>query len=139
MRRNEGAYLDESVQICEIGQPNRTEAVLIIDEGDIDLITVGQPVAILLDAFTSRTFEGTIAKIADSEYVSPAAKQTNAASDAEQPPPARYSSYLAQVQLPNDVPGLRSGLHGQAKIYAVRLTLAQRLSRFVQRTFRFEL
>ena len=46
--------------ICEIGDPDAFEAVLVIDQGDVQLVRVGQPVDMKFDSRRLDTFSGMI-------------------------------------------------------------------------------
>ena len=48
---------------CQIGDPTKWEANLVIDQDDIEFVREGQTVAIKLDEFPYRTFDTTIAEI----------------------------------------------------------------------------
>ncbi len=63
--RNRGAYLETGTVVCLVGDPQRLEATLVIDQADIDLVRVGQQVQIHLDELPSETLEGTISAIGE--------------------------------------------------------------------------
>ena len=59
-RENIGALLTPGDVICEIGNDQDFEAVLIIDQGDVQLVREGQEVDMKLDSRRLDTFEGII-------------------------------------------------------------------------------
>jgi putative peptide zinc metalloprotease protein len=147
-RENLGATLMASTKLCQIGDPSRLEARLVIDQGDIDLVEAGQRVEIIL------------AQSADYVYVSHIERK---ASDVLKISPRHLSSlhggdlptqmspdgvprpltpvYEALAPLPEEDPHglLRIGLVGRAKISTPPRTLWDRLVRYASRTFNFEL
>ncbi len=59
-REEPGAMLTADDVICEIGTPDAFEAVLIIDQGDVQLVREGQAVDMKLDSRRLETFSGMI-------------------------------------------------------------------------------
>ncbi len=122
------------------------EAVLVVDQHDIDLVEEGVTADIKVESARLDTFSGTIEKISEMEMrVSPEslALQAGGRLDTEMDESGRMrpisTSYQARVPLSNvDVP-LRSGYRGQAKIYVGWKSLGWRIYRFFTRTFRFEM
>jgi hypothetical protein len=145
---NQGAILDRLTKLCEIGDPALLEANLAIDEADIEFVFEGQTVEVMLN------------QSADYVYVS---KIDRASGGAMKATPDRLSSqsggdiptmsddsgvarpltphFEASVPLPTDDGReiLRVGLVGRAKIHIRPRTIANRLLRYLQRTFNFEL
>ena len=62
----------------EIGDPDRMEAVLFIDQADVPLVRTEQHVAVKLDAFPGRVFRGQIRDIARADLKVCAAKSFTA-------------------------------------------------------------
>jgi len=123
------------------------EALLVIDQADIDFVAVGQDVEIKLDELPHDTFTGEIRKIAEEELdVSPrglSAKsggevptKTDPSSGVERP---MSTSYQASVPLPDPNGDFRIGLRGRAKVHVRAQTIGQRAWRLVTRTFNFKL
>ena len=72
--RTSARYLEPGVLFCQVGDPKRLEAVLVVDQADRNLIREGQSVDIKLEGFPSTTLHSKIAEIAESELkVTPAA------------------------------------------------------------------
>lgn len=145
-RRNTGTWLEEGTPLCDIGDLRQMEAMLVIDQGDIEFVRQGQTVWIKFDASAGRTFAGEVLEIAqvDLEDVSPGlslqsggtlATRTDA-SGAQTP---LSTSYVARVVLDNSDGLLRAGMRGRAKIATRWQTVGQRIWRALHRTFRFEL
>jgi putative peptide zinc metalloprotease protein len=152
-RKNRGAYLEESVLLCQIGDPQKYEAVLVIDVADVELVREllvkekNPKVDIKLDELPYDTFHTEIVEIADSELKTTpkrlAAKAggelvttTDPVTGQERP---RDKSYQARAPLddPNGV--LRLGLRGSGRIYTAWQPVATRIWRLAIHTFNFKM
>jgi putative peptide zinc metalloprotease protein len=146
---NVGATLSPDGQqnlLCQIGDPNQWEAVLVIPQDDVDLVHEGQSVKLMLEEATFHVFESTIEYRASEamEAVPPRLASTSGgplAAQADQDGVVRpiHNSYQAVVRLNNDTGLLCNGLIGQARIQTAPRTLGNRLYRYLSRTFNFEL
>ncbi|HAC90754.1 MAG TPA: hemolysin D, partial [Planctomycetaceae bacterium] len=144
--KNQDAFFAESDLLCLIGQPNRWEAMLVIDQHDIDLVNENHEVEILLEADRSNSIAGRIAKISEMDMKeSPEiiALQSGCALDTEMTASGRLkpisTSYQARVPLEEVNTTLRIGYRGQARIYVGWKSLGWRAYRFFARTFRLEI
>ncbi len=144
---NLGAYLDERVLFCQIGDPKKLKAVMVIDQGDRNMIDCGQKVDLKIDELPGRTFHSDIADIAESElketpkrlsskYGGEVSTKTDQVTGIEVP---QSTSYQADAAL-DDADGLmRLGLRGTGRIYTRWLSLGERLWRLISHTFNFKL
>jgi len=151
---NVSSQLQRGQPICKIGDLSRPEAKLVIDQGDIQFVSIGQRVQLMLDSGSGPLIESKIASIAESDaeqITTQVAQQfggtietrTDKQSLSEEiadPGSARPASaiYEASVPLPPSQP-LEDGLRGIARIEIGQRTLASRLYRFLQKTFRIDL
>jgi putative peptide zinc metalloprotease protein len=147
---NKGCYLKEGTLFCQVGDPTKMEAVLVVDEADQPLVEVGQHVTLKLDAFPAETIEDEITKVSTEKMkMSPRrlsaksggelATKTNPVTGAEQP---MSTSYQASVPVSDPDQVLRLGLRGRGKIEMDSdhwQTLGQRFWRFLTRTFHFRM
>lgn len=143
---NGECFLNSNAVFCQIGDPAKMEAHLVIDQSEIEFIEEGQQVEIQLEALGGRLIRGTITKVARADMKSTPASLTNKAggdlatktdeSGVEKP---LSVSYEASVPIDNPSGLLRQGLRGTAKIHATRQTLWQRVARYVQKTWDFKL
>jgi multidrug efflux pump subunit AcrA (membrane-fusion protein) len=143
---NLGASLAGSTLFCQVGNPQKLEAILVIDQADIERVRQNQSVTIMLDQLTSRTYRSTITEVARTDLKVTSSRLSNKsggeiatktdASGRERPLSA---SYQARVPLDDPEGLLRLGLCGQAKIHAHWETLGARAWRYLARTFSFEL
>ena len=151
---NIGALLTPDDLICEIGSPDEFEAVLVIDQGDIQLVR-GQSteesnefrsVDLKLDSRRIETFHGKISEIALSPLSAASttlSSQTGGDLQTEIDPTTgqikpRSVTYQARVPLETmDLP-MRPGYRGSAKVHVDKMSLGSRLWRFIAQTFNFE-
>jgi putative peptide zinc metalloprotease protein len=144
--KNQDAFFSDSDLLCYVGDPDRMEAVLVVDQHDIDLVEEGVSADIKIESARLDTFSGKIEKISEMEMrVTPenlalqAGGRLNTEMDASGQLRPISTSYQARVPLENvDVP-LRGGYRGQAKIYVGWKSVGWRIYRFFTRTFKFEL
>lgn len=144
--KNQDAFFAESDLLCLIGQPNRWEAMLVIDQHDIDLVSENHEVEILLEADRSNSIAGRISKISEmdmKEAPENIALQSGGALDTEMTASGRLkpisTSYQARVPLEEVDKTLRIGYRGQARINVGWKSLGWRAYRFFARTFRLEI
>ncbi len=144
---NRGALLTADDLICEIGSPDELEAVLIVDQGDVQLVDIGQDVELKLESNRIETFSGKISEKSEAEIRQTSSAlalqtggdlQTEIDPDTGQPRP-RSVSYQARVPLDDTDVLLRPGYRGSAKVHVAPMSLGQRLWRFIAKTFNFEL
>ncbi len=144
---NVGAYLQASDLLCQIGDPQKMEAVLVIDQSDRNFVKVHDRVEIKLSHLPRQMFESRIESIATAELEETPQRlsdkaggelltQVDRTTGREVP---LSTSYQARALLPNNENMLRIGLRGKAKIHTAPQTIANRLWRFLSQTFSFEL
>ncbi|NOZ39312.1 MAG: biotin/lipoyl-binding protein [Planctomycetes bacterium] len=148
-KENLGATLSPEEQhnlLCQIGDPNAWDAVLVIDQRDLDLVLPGQEVRLMFEESTNHVFISQIENIADDEMegISPRLASTSggvvpAQSDLDGTVRPLSTSYQAAVPLDNSLGLFRNGLVGQARIKTAPRTLSSRLGRYLRRTFSFDL
>ena len=134
-------------KLCQVGDPHRLEARLVIDQDDVPLVAPGQDVEILLSQSAEHVLEGQIENVASENLKStpqnlsslhggPLATQMDSSGVAR----PLSQVYEAVVPLPLDEHEIiRIGLTGQAKITTSPRTLGSRLWRYFSRTFNFKM
>jgi len=144
--RNLGALLPVDVLFCQVGDPHKLEAILVVDQADIPFVECGQRVEIKLDELPHDVFEGRITEVSpDALKVSSKRLSTKSggelATKTDEAGVERPMSPSYQVRVPLDDPDglMRLGLRGRAKIHADWQTLGQRIWRFITSTFNFRL
>ncbi len=144
-KRNVGTWLDKGELFCYVGDPNRMEALLVIDQGDIEFVRKDHFVEILLDEYAAKPMSGTIEEVAKIDLeVAPREISSKAGgglttktdeSGAERPMSA---SYEARVPIEGFDNVIIPGYRGHAKIHAGSRTLGQMLVRYLFKTIRFK-
>ena len=144
-KRNLGALLTESTLFCQIGDPRKMEASLVIDQEDIEHVKEGQTIDIKLNELPGRTFRSAIEKIGPALKAAPRqlssktggelATQTDEGG-VERP---MSTSYPARAPLDDEDGLMFIGLRGRAKVHASWETLGRRSWRLFIRTFNFKL
>lgn len=145
-QRNLGAFLTPGVLFCQIGDPEKMEAILVIDQSEIDFIDVGQKVVLKLEELPGMTFESEITEISKSDLkVSPRHLSNKAGgelatktdeSGVERP---MTISYQARAPLDDQEGLFRIGLRGKAKVHAGTMALGPRMYRLFKKTFNFNM
>lgn len=148
-KRNLGATFSPARQdnlFCMIGDPDEWDAVLVINQRDMDLVREGQEVRLMFNESAYHVFVSKLESVADDEMeaVSPRLASTSGGSV-----PAQHdqggsvkplaTSYQAEVRLDNSLGLFRNGLTGTARIKTEPRTLASRMWRYIKRTFNFDL
>ena len=131
---------------CQIGDPNEWDAVLVINQRELDWVAEGQEVRLMFDESPYHVFISKIDYLAEEEVdeLSPRLASTTGG-----PIPAKMeetgkvrplsTSYQAMVRLDDSQQMFRNGLIGQARIKTSPRTLASRIYRYFSRTFNFDL
>jgi putative peptide zinc metalloprotease protein len=153
-KKNAHAYLEERVMFCQIGDPRKYNAMLVVDQTDIEFINemliLGQnPKAdIKLDELPYKTFNDcevyevdtenmkTTPKQLSSKAGGPLATTTDPATGVER---LRDTSYQARVPLDDTDGVMRLGLRGTARVFTSWQPLGQRLWRLLTHTFNFKM
>ncbi len=144
---NLGAYLERSDLFCQIGDPKRLEAMLVIDQSDRSIIREDQAVDIKLEGFPSTTLHTRIKEIAEKELegTPPRLLTKNGGELPSKADPQtgveKPSSTSYQARAPIDDPegDVRLGTRGQARVYTDWLSIGARLWRLVNHTFNFKM
>jgi putative peptide zinc metalloprotease protein len=146
---NLGAHLDQGTLFCQVGDPRKLEAILVIDQADRNLIDDREhpAVDIKLEGFAATTIHSNIAQVSEDPLkVAPKrlsnksqgelATKTDTETGVERPMSTSY-----QASAPFDDPNgqYRLGLRGQARVYTKWVSLGSRLWRLVSHTFNFKL
>ncbi|MBX9792139.1 MAG: biotin/lipoyl-binding protein [Pirellulales bacterium] len=156
--RNLGCSIDEGELFCQVGDPAKMQAILVIDQSDVEFVVEGHSrvqaknpdrglkVDLVLDSRPGKKLRGQIVEIANEELkVSPKNLSNKSGGELatktddtgiERP---MNTSYQARVPLSDSEAMLLIGLKGKAKIHAGYRTLAQQAWRLFAQTFNFEL
>ena len=145
--KNQEIWLSEGQPFCYVGDPEKLEAVLVVDQADVPLVREGQDVLMMMDASAGATRRGTIAEVAQvnlqassqrlsSKHGGQLDTRADPQSGLERP---ASTSYQARVVVENPDGVLRLGMRGEARIHVAWETLGWRFWRYLTRTFYFKL
>jgi len=143
--RNLRALLNEGVMVCQLGDPTQLEAILAIDQGDVEFVHPGQIVDILLEPFPGQRFRSSLTQLSQLDMkVSPHSLSSKTGgglvtrTDAGGRERPISTTYQALAPLDDELSGMFIGATGQARVHTGSQTLAQRAWRFVCKTFSFD-
>ncbi|QDT01039.1 hemolysin D [Adhaeretor mobilis] len=133
--------------LCQIGDPNEWDAVLVIPQDDIADVRRGQEARIMFDESAYHVFVTEIEYVASNEELDiapPRLSSTNGGPLAAQPDADGVTrplekAYRAQARLQDPTGLMRHGLIGRARIKTEPRTVASRFGRYLARTFNFDL
>jgi len=141
---NLGSSLERGEAIGQIGNPAAMDAVLVVDQNEIEFVTEGQTVNIQIESQPGRIYQTKIYELApETMQTAPESLTTKAGgslaakstADGQQMPMS--ASYHARAKLSGSTP--RAGVRGQAKIKVGSRPLGTRIYRWASRLFHFEL
>ena len=127
-------YLREGTLFCQVGDPRSLEAVMVIDQGDIDFVKEGQAVDLRFDSLPGDTFKGKIERLSNSNLKVTPRRMSTKVPGGELPSHVdpdtgletpQSASYQALVSIDDREGVLRIGLRGQAKIHTDPLSMAR--------------
>ena len=145
--KNIGAALTPTDLICQIGNPQDLEAVMIVEQAYIDLVRDGNPVRVLLESETGTAYDSEVTEIASSAVKAvPASMSSQAGGRLEtvtDPTTGTMrplnTSYQVRAPLADKLGEAQVGMQGQARIYTGWQPLGRRIYRYVTKTFHFDL
>jgi putative peptide zinc metalloprotease protein len=157
--KNIGATIDERTHLLSIAPSKTFQAIVLIDQGDINELSQDEFVARLEDSekkhqliqlkfdhLPSRTYEGHIQEVSKNplEYVpeqlsNKLGGDLPTVTDSQGRERLLSSVYQATVELNEDADLLRSGMRGLARFRVEERTAGQWLWRYINQTFHFRL
>ncbi|HUG69446.1 MAG TPA: hemolysin D [Pirellulaceae bacterium] len=143
-QRNRHAFLVEGTPICQVGDPKNVEAVLAIDQGDIEFVHPGQSIEIFVKQLPGQRLSTRLDQVSrldmkitpkglSSKHGGDVITQTDAGGH-ERP---MTTTYQANAAIQSDSNELLIGVTCQAKIHTGYQTVASRLWRYICQTFDF--
>ena len=145
--RNQGAYLAEGTIVCQVAPENQTlEITLAIDQADIEFVTAGNPVELLVSQQAGNLYQSKVDFISPiaMEHVPPALSSLNGGPIAATRGPrgldvAQSPTYQVKVLLNQPDGVIPVGSTGTARVRTGYQTLGSRIWRLACATFRFDL
>jgi putative peptide zinc metalloprotease protein len=145
-KRNVNSTLTPGTLFCQIGDPTKFDAILVVDQTEMEMIRTGQRVEMMLTELPGEILEGKITAIAPEELKVVSRQLTNEGGGSLQTKTdesgvSRPASTSYQVEVPLDDSNgmLIAGLKGEARIEAGKHSLGWRLWRFLKQTFHFRM
>ncbi|WDI43639.1 site-2 protease family protein [Bremerella sp. P1] len=141
--KNRGCLLRRGELLCLIGDAHALQARLFVDQDQIELIRVGDPVSILFDGNSIHSIQGTVNEISTDQSVQiPRNLSANPALGLERKEDGTVAlidgAYSVTVVLDETSPQeILPGTCGRAVVVGRTQTLWQIVSRFIQLNFRF--
>jgi len=137
---NRGAMLEVGETLCLVGDPERFQAILVIDDQQVADVRPGQNARLRIGHAPIRTIRGTIEKVAKAEpgdipselSLPLLSRQQSPAGSVEDSRPL----YLATIQVAGTDAGLLPLMSGRSRVGVDWQPLGQRLVRWMQRTFK---
>jgi len=144
--KNLGAMLTEGTVLCMVGDAERLEGVMVVDQSEVEFITRGQAVDLKLDAFPWRTFVSTVDELAET-HIEAGSERLSVKSGGQVPTRTDESgretpistSYEAMTALDDPDGVLTPGMRGTARIKVGSRTVGQWLLRLLWQTFNFKM
>jgi putative peptide zinc metalloprotease protein len=143
---NAGALLEASTLVCRIAQPGKLEAILAVEQDELDFVHTGQKVDLLLSSHPGTRIKTAIDHVAEQNMDTASTRLSTKgggqlATRADQRGVERPLNVIYQANAPLDDPSGRiiAGATGLARIHAGYQPLYQRLWRAACRTFRFQM
>ena len=140
---NRQAYLETGTLFCRIGDPHRLEAILAVDQSELDLIEPGQQVRVQLDQLPGICLQGTIREVSKMDLrVVPRALMAagDLPSQLDSQGIARPRGTVYRARRTRALHGQRSArCHGLGQNYRRPRSLGSRLTQFLRQTFQLEL
>ncbi len=139
---NRGCYLETGTLLAMVGDPTRLEAMLAVDQADVEYVRAGQRVKLRLAELPAEVIWGTVSQPPRTDLKTvprelAAGGELPARVDAQGFARPLQTTYYARVVLDDHDARLLTGTRGRAKIMVDSQSLARRLVRYLGRTFRF--
>ncbi|HTN77728.1 MAG TPA: hemolysin D, partial [Pirellulaceae bacterium] len=122
--RNRSAVLSEGDQICFVGNPDRLEAVLVIDQVDFNLVHDGDPVMLKLESYQGKAIATKIdersmtdMKVMPTSLAAQVGGGVQTKMDGAGNPVPMSTSYQARAFIDDKDGELRMGMRGKARIF----------------------
>ncbi len=142
---NRGAFLETGTLFCIIGDPNRMQATLILNQMDVKQVKPEQSVRILLEEYPNLILHGKIREVAKRDLETtpreltstaggPLATETDPTTGQQK---AMFVMYEAVVPLHDVEVPLMNGFRGKAKVFVGRQPVASRLLEFTRNMLHF--
>ena len=137
-----GAHIKSGTLTCLVGDPQKVDAVLMVDDADVKFLEPGQHVRLRIEQLPGTIVEGEVVEVArretnGNEHATIARADLSPLFAGLIAPGHEGSHYEARVKFESaDAPSLIIGGRGDSKVSTERITVARWLWRALARTFR---
>ena len=143
---NLGATYREGTVLCLVGEPEKFEAVMVVDQSEMEFVTRGQQVDLKLDSFPWQTFSGQVDEIAET-HIEAGSERMSVKAGGQVPTETDESgrempistSYEVMMSLDDTEAVLTPGMRGTSRIKVGSRTVGQWLLRLLWQTFNFRM
>ena len=137
-QKNLGAFLAGGVPVCRVGTPGKLEAMITVDQADVEMLRSGRKAELYLAQLPGRRFVSSIEHISKLDAENPKRQSDpNAPDQSDGATSTLGATYRANAPLDDTDGVILIGTTGRAKIHAGYQTLAARVWRYLARTFNF--
>jgi putative peptide zinc metalloprotease protein len=141
-----GATFEQGTVVCMVGDANRFEAAMVVDQSEVEFVSQGQPVDLKLDAFPWRTFTGTVDEIAET-HIENGSERLSVKAGGSVPTETDEAgrevpistSYEALMTVDDADAVFTPGMRGTARIKVGSRTVGGWLLRLLWQTFNFRM
>ncbi len=144
--RNLGATFAAGTVVSLVGDADRFEVVMVVDQTELEFVKAGQRVYLQLDSFAERTFSGEVAELAESSIETGSERLSGKAgggvpTKTDEAGRERPISTSYEALMPLDDPDgvFTPGMRGTARIEVGSRTVGQWLLRLLWQTFNFRM
>jgi putative peptide zinc metalloprotease protein len=148
-RQNIGATYGPGTVVCMVGETEAFEAVIVVDQSEVEFVQIGQRVDLKISAFPWHTFSGTVDEISESHIEAGSERlsvkagggvptQTDEAGR-EVPISTSYEVMMALPDGDEQMAAVTTGMRGTARIRVGSRTVGQWLLRLLWQTFNFRM
>jgi multidrug efflux pump subunit AcrA (membrane-fusion protein) len=127
MNEREGDFGPKGKLFCEVGSLDQVKIELPVRDYDLEEVKVGSRVLARMEAFPTKTFEGTVLNI------SPAIRER------VEELSGAFTTFHAAVLIENPGKRLLPGMSGDAKILGERRSILARMAREIGRWIKFRI
>jgi putative peptide zinc metalloprotease protein len=143
---NLGATYREGTVLCLVGEPEKFEAVMVVDQSEMEFVARGQQVDLKLDSFPWQTFSGQVDEIAET-HIEAGSERMSVKAGGQVPTETDESgrempistSYEVMMSLDDTEAVLTPGMRGTSRIKVGSRTVGQWLLRLIWQTFNFRM
>lgn len=137
-RENRGCYLERGEVLCVLGDPRAISVMAEVGPAAIGQLAVGQPVRVRWRG-AAEGVNGQVARISQPQAQPQAQSQSQASGGggANERPPAQEARYSVWIHLTPPHAAAPIGMQGKVKIRVPPASIAHRVGRWLERTFRF--